>query len=152
MKITLKIPGVPIAKARPRFSRLKNRSDDQKPGGVRTYNPKENEERDFANQALEQIRQQGYMSVIAKGMPLRVSCWFYMPIPASSTKKFRVRCLTETVYHVKKPDADNLVKLVKDALNRVAWHDDSQVAIVRGMKIYGAEPRTVVLIETLEEE
>lgn len=152
MKIRLDIPGVPVAKARHRHVRLKNRPDDAKNGGIRTYNPKEKEERDFAARALEQLRQFGRMSPISEGTPIRVTCWFMMPIPASSSKKFKEQCVVERVYHQKKGDIDNLLKFVLDALNKKAWHDDKQVAEIRSMKVYGAEPRTVVLIETLGEE
>lgn len=37
-----------------------------------------------------------------------------------------------------KPDLDNLVKTVKDALNGVAWEDDSQVVGVMAWKTYGS--------------
>lgn len=81
---------------------------------------------------------------------MKVSFWFLMPIPKSSTKRFRSQCLDGRVYHVKKPDADNLIKFVKDALNKIAWHDDSQVAKLRGVKVYADVPKTVVLIEALD--
>jgi len=31
-------------------------------------------------------------------------------------------------YKTSKPDLDNIIKNIKDALNRIAWRDDSQVA------------------------
>lgn len=144
MKIRLDIPGVPVPQARPRFS--------TQGGFAKAYKTREQKDAamHFASVAKNQLRRRGQVTPIPAGTALRVSCWFLMPIPKSCSKKFRARCLCEAVYHVKKPDADNLVKFVKDALNGLAWHDDSQVAVIRGMKVYGAEPRTVVLIETLE--
>lgn len=38
------------------------------------------------------------------------------------------------------PDLDNLVKTVTDALNGMAWDDDSQVAMVMANKEYGEYP------------
>ncbi len=147
MKIKLKIPGVPVAKERPRFARLKNA------GGIRPYKSKaqESAEREFISVVKHQLRQSGHDTPIPAGIALKVSCWFVMPIPASSPKKFKVQCASRIVYHTKKPDTDNLVKFAKDALNKVAWHDDSQVSVVRGMKIYGERPCTVIEIEVLGE-
>ena len=43
-------------------------------------------------------------------------------------------------------DIDNLEKAVLDALNKVAWNDDSQVVRVVKSKCYGTEGRTTVRI------
>lgn len=48
-----------------------------------------------------------------------------------------------------RPDLDNLVKLVKDALNGVAYVDDSQVAHLRAEKLYGPTAYTSVAVEPL---
>lgn len=45
-----------------------------------------------------------------------------------------------------RPDIDNLEKAVLDALNGVAYEDDSQVACVTKEKLYGTEARTTVRI------
>jgi Holliday junction resolvase RusA-like endonuclease len=39
-------------------------------------------------------------------------------------------------WHTQTPDDDNLRKLVKDALNNVAWHDDAQVAKTSSRKVW----------------
>jgi len=52
--------------------------------------------------------------------------------------------------HIKKPDEDNLVKLVKDALNKTYWKDDAQVWKGNYTKVYGKTPRTEVTIENEE--
>ncbi len=41
---------------------------------------------------------------------------------------------------ITRPDLDNLVKAVKDALNGVLWRDDSQVIELEAKKIYGNPP------------
>ena len=51
--------------------------------------------------------------------PLRLSVYFVMERPQSRMK--------EDSRHIVKPDLDNLVKAVMDALNHVAWGDDSQI-------------------------
>ena len=50
---------------------------------------------------------------------------------------------------VDKPDADNIAKLVLDALNGVAYHDDSQVSallVVKDTRLRGASPETTITI------
>ena len=47
---------------------------------------------------------------------------------------------------ITKPDWDNIGKIVSDALNGIAYRDDSQVVDSRVRKIYSNEPRTVIRI------
>ena len=51
-----------------------------------------------------------------------------------------------------KPDADNIAKAVLDALNGLAYTDDSKVTRLVVVKLYGTEPRVEVkLTEMLSE-
>ena len=45
-----------------------------------------------------------------------------------------------------KPDIDNVVKVVCDALNKVAYNDDTQVVKIVAEKYYGETPGLVVEI------
>ncbi|MBR3385491.1 MAG: RusA family crossover junction endodeoxyribonuclease [Atopobiaceae bacterium] len=57
--------------------------------------------------------------------------------------------------HTVKPDLDNVVKLVLDALNGYAWHDDCQVDHIEAFKFdrtRGIEPHTVITIVTRDPE
>jgi Holliday junction resolvase RusA-like endonuclease len=51
-----------------------------------------------------------------------------------------------TIPKTTKPDGDNLIKCVLDALNGYAWKDDSQVYRITFLKKYGTEPRTEITI------
>lgn len=58
------------------------------------------------------------------------------------------------IWHAHRPDVDNLLKSVMDALNSVAWRDDGQIARLRADKRYAAEgeaPRVAVLVEPMVE-
>jgi Holliday junction resolvase RusA-like endonuclease len=44
----------------------------------------------------------------------------------------------------RKPDIDNVLKIVLDALNGVAYKDDSRVVSVSGRKIYSMTPKIVI--------
>lgn len=48
-----------------------------------------------------------------------------------------------------RPDADNISKLIKDALNTVAWRDDAQVASLHVWKRYADTARVAVRIVEL---
>ena len=51
----------------------------------------------------------------------------YYKVPKSYTKK-RVQAIREGLEHpLKKPDADNIAKIILDSLNDIAFHDDSQI-------------------------
>ena len=128
--IIFTIPGKPIAKKRPRFARRGK--------FVVTYNDQQTEEGKWILTARQQITE-----MIPEGVPITLRCVFYMPIPASTSKKRRETML----YHTKKPDIDNLCKFVKDCLNGELWHDDSQVSELIAAKLYDENPRTEILVE-----
>lgn len=70
-----------------------------------------------------------------RGTPVALTCTFTFTHPPSS----------KNWNHVVKPDLDNLVKLVMDALTGVAWEDDVQVTTLIARKYYaetGCEPST----------
>ena len=52
----------------------------------------------------------------------------------------------------KKPDIDNIMKVVLDALNGVAYFDDKQVCKVNFIKMYSEEPRLKILIRKIGEK
>ncbi|MGM7634197.1 RusA family crossover junction endodeoxyribonuclease [Bacillus sp. Hm123] len=79
---------------------------------------------------------------------LQVNILFIMPIPESWSMKKKREAVGQ--YHVKKPDADNLVKGVFDSLNKFAWTDDNQVAKVIAEKVYGEYPGINVVIKQLK--
>ena len=60
------------------------------------------------------------------------------PPPRSASKKAREAMLRGTEPHTKKPDLDNLVKQLKDAMTRLqVWCDDRQVVRISCEKRYG---------------
>ncbi len=76
--------------------------------------------------------------------PIDLYVAFFLPRPKTLPKK--------VVHHTKRPDLDNLVKAVMDALNGVVWRDDSQVVEKYACKYYVYEMRPHVTIDILEME
>lgn len=96
------------------------------------------------------MRSRGFR-IAPEGVPVLISveAYFKMPKPSSLTKaEYRRRM--DGVYHCQVPDADNITKLIKDALNQVCWADDCQAQIMGSVKYWcEGNPRTVVKIKGL---
>ena len=75
----------------------------------------------------------------------------YLP-PKSVSKKRKLDMLEGRELPLKKPDMDNIVKVVADALNGVAYHDDTQIVSLSMEKFYSDSPRVEVSISNLEND
>lgn len=70
---------------------------------------------------------------------IRANITAYYKIPKSYTKK-RIKAIREGLeYPRKKPDVDNIAKIVLDSLNKIAFDDDSQVTELTVLKRYTEE-------------
>lgn len=135
-KIMLEVWGEPIGKGRPRFSRRGN--------SVRAYTP-------HRTAAYEQRVAQTYRELCGEWMfpediPLRLVVYANMRIPLSASKKRREAMLAGVERPTKKPDCDNILKAVADALNGVAYHDDKQIVEMQCVKSYSGVPSTIIYI------
>lgn len=71
----------------------------------------------------------------------------YMGIPKSRPKSWKIRAACGEIRPIKRPDGDNILKVVADALNDVAYREDSQIVDASISKRYTDEqPRVVVYI------
>lgn len=87
------------------------------------------------------------LHLLAKTNGIGLKCEFLVPIPKSTSKKKALEM--DGRFCLKKPDIDNYVKLVCDALNGIAWEDDNEVAEVYAVKRYSNNPRTEIEIQYL---
>lgn len=136
-RIYFVVPGPPKGKGRPRFSRAN--------GHVMTYTP------DSTASYEELVRwswrsQSG--SSFEAGVPLKVSIYGFFPIAKSISKKKHVEL--DGKPHTSKVDCDNLAKAVLDAMNHLAFYDDSQISDLHVVKRYSDVPRVEVNIERCE--
>ncbi len=69
------------------------------------------------------------------------------PWPKSMSAKKRAQPGAQ--WRTSKPDVDNCMKIVGDALNKVAWLDDAQIAAASLRKMYGDQPGLQVIVEVL---
>ncbi len=79
---------------------------------------------------------------------IQLAAVFYLPIPKSYPKDWQRAAAAGEWLHVTKPDLKNLIASLEDALNGIAWADDSQICQYGTcMKRYddGQGPRVEVL-------
>lgn len=138
MKVIFTVPGEPQGKARARTC------------GGHTYTP----EKTVLYENLiktEYARQCGNrkFSILSDGtaQPVAVRIDAVYGIPKSYSKKNRERALSGELAPTKKPDADNIAKVVCDALNGVAYVDDTQVIDLRVFKRFGEPCVTISICE-----
>lgn len=79
------------------------------------------------------------------GEPLEVVITAFFQIPKSASKKKAADMLAGRILPTKKPDADNIAKVICDALNGVAYHDDTQVVRLTVKKVYTKDNERVLV-------
>lgn len=78
---------------------------------------------------------------------VKVTIIAYFGIPKSTSKKKEAEMLQGNISPTKKPDADNIIKIVLDAMNNFAFKDDTQVTKLEIEKKYDKTPRIYIKIE-----
>ena len=78
---------------------------------------------------------------------LSVTIKAYFGIPKNASKKQREEMLNNYISPVKKPDIDNIAKIILDALNKLAFNDDNQITKLNIEKVYCEEEKVSILIE-----
>jgi len=129
------IEGNPIPQRRPEV-RIWN-------GKVRGYDPSAQKKEEIKKQLWAEKK----IKEMYKDCPLRVKVEFYMAIPKSLSLKKQKEL--ENQYHIKRPDLDNLYKLVTDLLEGMAYNKDECICDFSGVKRYSSKPRTEITIEKL---
>lgn len=82
--------------------------------------------------------------------PVQAIISFYYPIPKSWSKKDQEKARSGEIVPTVKPDLDNCVKGVYDALNKIAWKDDNLVIATTARKYYSDKPRIEIMIEEVK--
>ena len=134
MKYEFEVIGKIRGKARPKVNTYT----------LRAYTPKETKD-------YENLIQQYFVLKYPKYVPIEgrvsVSITAYFPIPKNTSKANTELMLKNEISPTKKPDIDNIVKIVLDALNKIAFKDDNQITKLNVEKKYTEEEKIVVKIE-----
>ncbi len=141
--LTFTIPGKPFSQPRPRARR--NLSSNGPPVFMRPGTSQRKEEKSLQVYAREAMIASDVLT-LACPVSLKVAAWFTYPV-----SRQRKRNPLPMAPHAQKPDADNLLKHVKDACSRIVWVDDALVFSALVQKFWapqeGGEARVEVTIE-----
>lgn len=127
--LIFEVPGV-RGKGRPRFTRQ----------GI-TYTDKKTVEyeRLIKNEYLKHTH---YIS----DKSIRMSIYVCFAPNKSDSKKNKLIKLMNKLWPKKKPDIDNVTKIVLDALNKVAYEDDTQVNELHIMRHFDEQERLIICL------
>ena len=135
MTIKFSVLGEPRGKGRPRFGRTKN-------GGVRTWTPRKTA--DYENLIRWEYHRQCKGLRFNDSDMLIMSVAAYFGIPKNASKRKQEAMTAGDIMPLRKPDVDNILKVVADSLNGIAYRDDSQIVSVTVRKRYCTMPRIEV--------
>lgn len=141
--VVFQVEGSPVAKARARASR------DPKTGKTRHYTPEKTRvyENLIAWRAMDAMKGREPMCG-----PIQIVLTLAFEPPKSwSQKRKRQACLGH-IAMTKKPDADNVLKSIKDAMNEIVYKDDAQVVEVNVKKVYAEQAKAFICVKQLPGE
>lgn len=137
------IPGEPKGKARARSFAKKLGSGKIISGN---YTPEK-------TRNYEAFIKQSFLSAFPFYQPIagavRIKIRVDFAIPKSTSKKDRAAMLANEKRPTKKPDIKNVQASIEDALNTIAYCDDSQIVSVVADKWYSEIPQVLVVVEEL---
>lgn len=131
--LTFEVPGDPVPQPRPRVS--------TRGGFARAYVPGKHPVHAYRQAIAAAALEAGATPTTTEPITVILDLVFARP-PSHLTKKG----LRKVAPLLPRFDVDNCAKAALDALNGVAWADDSQVARLVVEKSYGTEARTTVRI------
>jgi Holliday junction resolvase RusA-like endonuclease len=125
-RIVFNVPGTPVGKGRPRFARRGK--------FVATYTPEK-------TASYENLIKVKAMDAMRGCKPLEgaLSAYIYLTVtpPASWSKKKQAQALNGEIQPTTKPDLDNVIKGIFDAMNEIVYLDDKQIISLLCVKRYG---------------
>jgi len=130
---TFTVEGVPVAKERPRKA---------KDGHF--YTPQKTKDHE---ELIQQFWMANGKKFVEGAIGMTVKAYFNIPKSASKVRVAQMQ--NKEIRPTSKPDTTNVIKLVEDALNGLAYRDDSYIVRIVGEKYYSLEPRLEVEVFSL---
>lgn len=133
MEVKFIVLGNPVGKGRPRFTKTGH-----------AFTPKD-------TKVYENLVRMKYLDQCGSAkfpddamLDMRIKA--YYSIAPSKSKKKKELMRAGIIRPTKKPDMDNCIKAIADALNKVAYRDDSQIVDCQVRKFYSDDPRVEIRI------
>ena len=140
-KLKFEVPGSPKGQGRPKFSTINGHAKAYDPEKSRNYKAY------VKLLATQAMKEQGFTMIDG---PCCLDIMAFFEVPKSKSKKFKERALLGLERPTKKPDIDNIVKALQDALNGLAYKDDSSIVYLSVAKCYSEIPRVEVILREIE--
>lgn len=134
IKYEFEIPETITGKARPRMNTRTGRA----------YTPTKTKNYEYLTRFYFIEKYPQYIPI--KGR-VKIEIIAYFEITKSTSRKKEAEMLADNISPVKKPDWDNIGKIICDSLNKFAYLDDAQVTHCTVIKKYAATPKVAVKIE-----
>ena len=136
MKIVLTVPGNPQGKQRPKAKRMGQFTGIYTPEKTVNYET-----------YIKELFVTKYPDFMPLAGPLILHFIAYVSIPSSTSQKKKALMLDGLIIPEKTPDIDNILKIIMDALESVAYKRDSQIAVAVNVKLYSERPRLELKID-----
>lgn len=137
-KVKFTVLGEPKGKGRPRFSTQSGRA----------ITPKDTVNYETLVRTEYAIQCKGFRFPDDAMLDMRILA--YYSVPKSGSRQAKAQKLANIIRPTKRPDMDNVVKIVADALNQVAYKDDTQIVDCQVRKFYSEQPRIEVIIQEVK--
>lgn len=131
------VVGAPVGKSRPKFSTIHGFPQALKAKNDVLYE-------NLVKVSFLQEKQEDY-NLYDKAIKMQITAFF--EIPKSFSKRKALEAAEGKIYPQKKPDVDNIAKIICDALNNVAYKDDTQIIQLTILKKYALEPKVNIEID-----
>lgn len=139
--ITFTIIGDPMGKQRPKFTSIGKWSKAYTPEATANYE----------QWVKLSFMQQCGNTAFPEETALAVTIKAYFKIPKNESKKRAALMRSGIIRPTKKPDFDNIAKIICDALNGIAYKDDASIVSAIVEKYYADDdnPKVVATIQTI---
>lgn len=141
--VRLIVPGEPQGKQRAKAARI----GKGPMAYVKTYTPEKTVNYETYIKELFAIT---YPDFIPGESVLEMELLIYLTIPASASKKKKLLMECGDLRPGKIPDVDNVLKVVMDALEGLAYKNDAKIVTAHQHKFYSVKPRLNIYIYELE--
>ena len=136
--VTVIIEGEPVAQGRPRFTK-----------GGHAYDPARSREYKDIVAAHAKLAM-NEREIFSRETPLACVMSIFVKMPKRFTRTQRQEAEKKGLRPVRKPDIDNIAKILMDALNGIVYEDDAQIVSLGCRKYYSDAPMAAVTVSPIE--